>query len=232
MSLVTATNINKIYRAGEVEVTAVKSADFKIEQASFVAFVGPSGSGKSTLLNMIGCLDHPTAGRLQVANTDVASLDRKAAARFRGEHIGFIFQDFNLIPVLTVAENIEYPLLMVQNWPLTKRRKRVAELLDAVGIEEQANKFPHQLSGGQKQRVAVARALATHAQLILADEPTANLDHATAYRIIDLMKRMRDEFDSTFIFSTHDPKIMEAAEVVFAIEDGVVSAGHGGENHG
>lgn len=232
MSLVTATNINKIYTAGEVEVTAVKRADFKIEQASFVAFVGPSGSGKSTLLNMIGCLDHPTAGRLQVANTDVASLDRKAAARFRGEHIGFIFQDFNLIPVLTVAENIEYPLLMVQNWPAAKRRKRIAELLDAVDISEQADKFPHQLSGGQKQRVAVARALATHAQLILADEPTANLDHATAYRIIDLMKRMRDEFDSTFIFSTHDPKIMEAAEVVFAIEDGVVSAGHGGENHG
>jgi len=232
MSLVTATNVNKIYRAGEVEVTAVKSADFEIEQASFVAFVGPSGSGKSTLLNMIGCLDHPTAGKLQVANTDVASLDRKAAARFRGEHIGFIFQDFNLIPVLTVAENIEYPLLMVQNWPVAKRRKRVAELLDAVDISEQADKFPHQLSGGQKQRVAVARALATHAQLILADEPTANLDHATAYRIIDLMKRMRDEFDSTFVFSTHDPKIMEAAEVVFAIEDGVVSAGHGGENHG
>jgi len=232
MSLVTATNINKIYRAGEVEVTAVKSADFKIEQASFVAFVGPSGSGKSTLLNMIGCLDHPTAGKLQVANTDVASLDRKAAARFRGEHIGFIFQDFNLIPVLTVAENIEYPLLMVQNWPLTKRLKRVAELLDAVGIGEQANKFPHQLSGGQKQRVAVARALATHAQLILADEPTANLDHATAYHIIDLMKRMRDEFDSTFIFSTHDPKIMDAAEVVFTIEDGVVSAGHEGKSHG
>ena len=232
MSLVTATNVNKIYRAGEIEVTAVKRADFEIEQASFVAFVGPSGSGKSTLLNMIGCLDHPTAGKLQVANTDVASLDRKAAARFRGEHIGFIFQDFNLIPVLTVAENIEYPLLMVQNWPVAKRRKRVAELLDAVDISEQADKFPHQLSGGQKQRVAVARALATHAQLILADEPTANLDHATAYRIIDLMKQMRDEFDSTFIFSTHDPKIMEAAEVVFAIEDGVVSAGHGGENHG
>ena len=232
MSLVTATNVNKIYRAGEVEVTAVKRADFEIEQASFVAFVGPSGSGKSTLLNMIGCLDHPTEGKLLVANTDVASLDRKAAARFRGEHIGFIFQDFNLIPVLTVAENIEYPLLMVQNWPAAKRHKRVAELLDAVDISEQADKFPHQLSGGQKQRVAVARALATHAQLILADEPTANLDHATAYRIIDLMKRMRDEFDSTFIFSTHDPKIMEAAEVVFALEDGVVSAGHGGENHG
>ncbi len=232
MSLVTATNINKIYRAGEVEVTAVKRADFEIEQASFVAFVGPSGSGKSTLLNMIGCLDHPTEGKLLVANTDVASLDRKAAARFRGEHIGFIFQDFNLIPVLTVAENIEYPLLMVQNWPAAKRQKRIAELLDAVDISEQADKFPHQLSGGQKQRVAVARALATHAQLILADEPTANLDHATAYRIIDLMKQMRDEFDSTFIFSTHDPKIMEAAEVVFALEDGVVSAGHGGVNHG
>ena len=185
---------------------------------------------------MIGCLDHPSQGTLQVANTDVASLDRKAAARFRGEHIGFIFQDFNLIPVLTVYENIEYPLLMVQNWPLAKRRKRINELMNAVDIAEQADKYPHQLSGGQKQRVAIARALATHAQLILADEPTANLDHATAYRIIDLMKRMRDEFDSTFIFSTHDSKIMDAAEVVFSIEDGVVSGeantALAGGNHG
>ena len=222
MSLVSASNIRKIYRTGEVEVPAIQGADFAIEPASFVSFVGPSGSGKSTLLNMIGCLDRPTAGTLTVVDTDISQLDRKAAARFRGEHIGFIFQDFNLIPVLTVAENVEYPMIMVQNWAADQRQTRVREMLEAVDIAEQADKYPHQLSGGQKQRVAIARALATHAKLILADEPTANLDHATAYRIIDLMKAMRDQYDSTFIFSTHDPKIMEAAETTFVLEDGHV----------
>ena len=232
MSLVVAKEIRKTYRAGEVEVEAIKDADFSIEPASFVSFVGPSGSGKSTLLNMIGCLDHPTAGTLKVADTDVSMLDRKAAASFRGKHVGFIFQDFNLIPVLTVAENVEYPLLMVQNWPLAQRRERVKELLEAVDIPAQANKYPHQLSGGQKQRVAVARALVTRAKLILADEPTANLDPATSYRIIDLMKKMRDEYKSTFIFSTHDPKIMEAAEVIFTLEDGHVKQTQGGDKNG
>lgn len=232
MSLVTASNVGKIYRAGDVEVSAIKKADFEIQPKSFVSFVGPSGSGKSTLLNMIGCLDRPTSGTLRVVDTDISGLDRKAAARFRGQHIGFIFQDFNLIPVLTVAENVEYPLLMVQDWPAGQRRERVREILEAVDILEQADKYPQQLSGGQKQRVAVARALVTHAKLILADEPTANLDHATAYRIIDLMKRMRDEFDCTFIFSTHDPKIMDAAEVVYVLEDGIVSRQGGGARHG
>jgi putative ABC transport system ATP-binding protein len=232
MSLVSANEIRKTYLAGEVEVVAIKGADFSIEPASFVSFVGPSGSGKSTLLNMIGCLDHPTAGTLKVADTDVSLLDRKAAASFRGKHVGFIFQDFNLIPVLTVAENVEYPLLMVQNWPLAQRRERVKELLEAVDIPAQADKYPHQLSGGQKQRVAVARALVTRAKLILADEPTANLDHATSYRIIDLMKKMRDEYKSTFIFSTHDPKIMEAAEVIFTLEDGHVMQTQGGNKNG
>jgi putative ABC transport system ATP-binding protein len=217
MSLVHAENLTKTYRAGDVDVPAIKGVDFTIQPATLVAFVGPSGSGKSTLLNMVGCLDHPSGGTLKVFDTDIATLDRRAAARFRGEHIGFIFQDFNLIPVLSVAENIEYPLLMVQAWPADRRRARVGELLEAVGMTEQADKRPDQLSGGQKQRVAVARALATHAKLVLADEPTANLDHDTAYRILELMKRMRDEFGTTFIFSTHDPKIMTEAEVTFTL---------------
>jgi len=220
MSLVFAQNLQKTYRSGEVDVLAVKGVDFAIEAKSFVAFVGPSGSGKSTLLNMIGCLDHPTGGRLTVIDTDVATLDRRAAAEFRGKHIGFVFQDFNLIPVLTVYENVEYPLIMVQDWPEAKRRKQVTRLLEAVGMSGQANKRPDQISGGQKQRVAVARALATDAKLVLADEPTANLDHDTAYRIIELMKKMRDDLGTTFVFSTHDPKIMGAAEVVFTLEDG------------
>ena len=227
MSVVRATNLTKTYRSGDVEVQAVRGVDFVIEPGSFVAFVGPSGSGKSTLLNMVGCLDHPTSGKLSVLDTDVATLDRHGAANFRGTHLGFIFQDFNLIPVLSAAENIEYPLLMVQDWPVDKRRARVAELLEAVGMADQAGKRPDQLSGGQKQRVAVARALATRAKLVLADEPTANLDHDTAYRIIGLMKKMRDEFGSTFVFSTHDPKIVGAAEVVITLEDGRIVDGGG-----
>ena len=220
MSLVQATHLEKSYRNGEVAVDAIRGVDFIIEPASFAAFVGPSGSGKSTLLNMIGCLDHPSGGHLSVLDIDVATLDRSAAAAFRGEHIGFIFQDFNLIPVLSVYENIEYPLLMVQNRPAAERHERVGRLLEAVGMAELANKRPEQLSGGQKQRVAVARALVTNAQLVLADEPTANLDHETAYRIINLMKSMRDEFGTTFIFSTHDPKIMGEAELIYTLEDG------------
>jgi len=220
MSLVRAEKLVKTYRTGEVEVQAVRGVDFAIEAGSFVAFVGPSGSGKTTLLNMIGCLDHPTSGKLTVIDTNVASLDRRAAANFRGRHMGFIFQDFNLIPVLSAYENIEYPLIMVQDWPEQKRRTQITRLLEAVGMAGQANKRPDQLSGGQKQRVAVARALATDAKLVLADEPTANLDHDTAYQVLGLMKKMRDELGTTFLFSTHDPKIMDEAEVLFTLEDG------------
>ena len=229
MQLIRAEQLVKTYRAGEVDVPAVKGVDFTIDAKSFVAFVGPSGSGKSTLLNMIGCLDHPTSGKLSVLDTDVGSLDRRAAAEFRGLHIGFVFQEFNLIPVLTVYENIEYPLIMVQDWPAEKRRKQITRLLEAVGMSEQANKRPDQISGGQKQRVAVARALATDPQLVLADEPTANLDHDTAYRIIELMKKMRDELGTTFVFSTHDPKIMGEAEVMFTLDDGRLHASAGKE---
>ena len=220
MPLITASALTKTYRAGDVDVPAVRGVDFTIEPGAFVAFVGPSGSGKSTLLNMIGGLDKPSGGQLMVLDTDIAALDRRKAANFRGANLGFNFQDFNLIPVLTAYENIEYPLLMVQDWDEAKRRARVTELLEAVGMSGQAEKRPDQLSGGQKQRVAVARALATRPKLVLADEPTANLDHDTAYRILDLMKRMRDEFGTTFVFSTHDPKIMGEAEVTFALEDG------------
>jgi putative ABC transport system ATP-binding protein len=230
MSLVSATQIVKTYRVGDVDVNAVRGVDFEIAASSFAAFVGPSGSGKSTLLNMIGCLDHPTSGTLKVVDTDISTLDRTQAARFRGEHIGFVFQDFNLIPVLTAYENIEYPLVMVQDWPEVRRRERVERLLAAVGMADQRDKRPDQLSGGQKQRVAVARALVANPKLVLADEPTANLDHDTAHRIIDLMRRMRDESGTTFVFSTHDPKIMREAEVTFSLEDGMLKKGTGGQH--
>jgi len=199
-------------------------------RGKLITFEGPEGSGKSTLLNMIGCLDPPTKGSLSVVGKDISSFNRQEAARFRGEHIGFVFQDFNLIPVLTVFENVEYPLLMVLNWPKKKRKERVLELLEAVGMKEQAHKFPSQISGGQKQRVAVARALVTNASLVLADEPTANLDRTTANHVIELMKKMRDEFGTSFVFSTHDPKVVGNAETIFTLEDGKLLQGKGGDH--
>jgi putative ABC transport system ATP-binding protein len=220
MGLIVAENVVKDYQVGEVTIRALKGASFNIAPGSFASFIGPSGSGKTTLLNLIGCLDKPSGGRLLVAGMDVTSFGKKDSAIFRGKNIGFIFQDFNLIPVLTVFENVEYPLLMVQNVSLGDRRKRVMNLLEAVGMKEQMDKYPDQISGGQKQRVAVARALVTNPKLVLADEPTANLDHKTAYMVIELMKKMRDEFRTTFIFSTHDQKIVGEAEILYLLEDG------------
>jgi len=234
VALISANQISKTYHVGEVAVQALRDVSFEIEPASFVSFIGPSGSGKTTLLNLIGCLDKPTEGVLTVADTEVAALDRRASAEFRGKNIGFIFQDFNLLPVLTVYENIEYPLIMVQRVEPGERKKRVIALLAAVGMADQRDKKPDQISGGQKQRVAVARALVTNPKLVLADEPTANLDHDTAYMVLNLMKKMRDEFNTTFIFSTHDPKIVGEAETIFTLEDGKLNGakGKGGNGHG
>ena len=220
MSLITAQDLCKIYVKGETKVEALKGLNLEIEPASFVSFVGPSGSGKTTLLNLIGCLDKPTSGVLIVDDTDVSSLNTRLAAAFRGKKIGFIFQDFNLIPVLTVHENVGYPLVLVQNTPSSERKQRILALLDAVGMAEQRDKYPDQISGGQKQRVAVARALVTKPKLVLADEPTANLDHKTAYMIINIMKKMKNELGTTFIFSTHDQKIVGEAEIIYTLEDG------------
>lgn len=233
MGLIAAENISKTYQVGEIGVQALKGVSFTIEPASFVSFVGPSGSGKTTLLNLIGCLDKPSGGSLRVADTDVARLDRSQGAAFRGKHLGFIFQDFNLIPVLTVFENIEYPLLMVQKTSPAERKKRVMSLLQAVGMVDQKDKYPDQISGGQKQRVAVARALVTEPKLVLADEPTANLDHATAFAVLDLMKKMKEEMKTAFVFSTHDQKIVGEAEVVYSLEDGKLRGKEvkGGRSH-
>jgi putative ABC transport system ATP-binding protein len=234
MGLIVAENISKDYQVGEITVRALNGVTFEVGPASFISFVGPSGSGKTTLLNLIGCLDKPTEGSLMVAGTDVFHLDRKQAAAFRGDNIGFIFQDFNLIPVLTVFENIEYPLLMVQKISSGEREKRVLTLLEAVGMMDQKDKYPDQISGGQKQRVAVARALVTNPKLVLADEPTANLDHKTAYLVIELMKKMRDQFQTTFIFSTHDQKIVGEAEILYTLEDGEIAGKQvkGGKKNG
>ncbi len=220
MALVEAEGLTKHYQVGEMDIPAIRGVDFRIDAGSFVCFIGPSGSGKTTLLNMIGCLDHPSEGSLKVLGEQVSDFNRLQSARFRGENIGFVFQDFNLIPVLTAYENIEFPLLVVQKWSAQRRRDRIRSLLASAGIEAQADKRPDQLSGGQKQRVAVARALVSNPKLVLADEPTANLDHETAYRIIGLMRQLRDEYGTSFVFSTHDPKIMGEAEDIFMLEDG------------
>ena len=220
MSLVELENVSKMYRLGAVEVWAVRDIDLHIEEGSFVAFVGPYGSGKTTLLNLIGGLDKATTGSVRVGGFDVSTFDRTQAARFRGENIGFVFQNFNLVPVLTAAENVQYPLIMVQTRPEPERQKRVADLMEAVGMADRKDQFPDQLSGGQQQRVAVARALVSRPKLVLADEPTANLDHDTAYSIINLMKKMKTEFNTAFIFSTHDPRIIGEAEIVVTLEDG------------
>lgn len=222
MTLVRAEDVSKTYMSGEVEVHALKGLSFEIEPASFVSFVGPSGSGKTTLLNLIGCLDKPTGGNLVVAGKHVNALDRKERAAFRGEVLGFIFQAFNLISVLTAYENVEYPLVMVKNEPKSIREGMVLKILEAVGMLEQKDKRPDHLSGGQKQRVAVARALVARPKLVLADEPTANLDQNTALNVIRLMRSMRDEFGTTFLFSTHDPRIMHEAEVLHNLKDGML----------
>jgi len=220
MALVEIDNISKYYQMGEVQVQALKDVTLSIEEAAFVSFVGPSGSGKTTMLNIIGCLDRPTKGKIVVDGRQISDLNRKESAEFRGSVFGFIFQAFNLFPVLSAYENVEYPLVMIKNGGASNREEQVMKVLEAVGMAEQRDKRPDQLSGGQRQRVAVARALVTRPKLVLADEPTANLDRKTAVNVIRLMREMRDQFNTTFIFSTHDPGIMEEAEIIHTLEDG------------
>ncbi|MFH1137011.1 MAG: ABC transporter ATP-binding protein [Pseudomonadota bacterium] len=220
MSLIKLEHLHKSYSLGDARVEALRDVSLEIGKGAFAAVIGPSGSGKTTLLNIIGCLDKPTTGRAAVAGQDLDKLNRRRAAEFRGEHIGFVFQGFNLLPVLTIAENVEFPLVMVKKYSKKKRRTLVREMLETVGIADQAGKYPDALSGGQKQRAAIARALAPKPGLVLADEPTANLDHAAAGVVMGLMKRLRDELGVTFIFSTHDHRIIDQADLVFKLLDG------------
>ncbi|MBI2618668.1 MAG: ABC transporter ATP-binding protein [Ignavibacteriales bacterium] len=222
MSLIELQNVTKIYDTTGVSVEALKDITLSLDKHSFISFIGPSGSGKTTLLNLIGSLDKPTQGKVIVNGTDIAILDRAEAAAFRGSTIGFVFQNFNLIPVLTVYENVEYPLLMLKNIGVRDRRQRILTLLEQVGMIDQKDKYPNQISGGQKQRVAIARALVTSPKIVLADEPTANLDHATAFKVISIMHDMQKTFGTSFIFSTHDPKIVGEAELIYTLEDGVI----------
>jgi len=221
MSLVTLNRVNKTYRLDAVDVPALIDVDLEIRADCFTVISGPSGSGKTTLLNVIGCIDHPDRGEVTVAGQEVRKMSDDALSDFRARHIGFIFQSFNLLPVLTVYENVEYPLLL-SGVPGGERRRRIETLLEAVGLADKARNLPGQLSGGQRQRVAIARALAPSPQMVLADEPTANLDSHTGEAIIDLMRRVQREQHVSFVFSSHDPQVMAAADDAVRIRDGQI----------
>ncbi|MBC8184817.1 ABC transporter ATP-binding protein [candidate division KSB1 bacterium] len=222
MSLISCNGISKIYKMGEVEIKALKNISLEIHKSQFVSFIGPSGSGKTTILNLFGVLDKPTLGSVKVNGTDISKLNYVERAKFRGENLGFIFQNFNLIPVLTVFENVEYPLVMVKSLPKEERKKKVLSLLDEVGMLDQKDKMINQISGGQKQRAAIARALTTDPKIVFADEPTANLDHESAFKVMHLMKKLSREIGTTFIFSTHDPKIVKEVDIIYTLEDGAL----------
>lgn len=221
--MIEAKNLKKVYKVGQLDLTVIDDLSLSINKGEFVSLIGPSGSGKSTVLNMLGCLDTPTKGDLTINGEDITKLDKTKLANFRGEHIGFIFQSFNLIPVLTVYENIEYPLIMIQNLPEKERKKRVENLLHEVGMFEQKDKTPDKISGGQMQRVAIARALVTNPKIVFADEPTANLDSKTAHMIIELMKKIQKEHETTFVFATHDEKIVANVDRLITLVDGNIT---------
>src|SRR5689334_16126821 len=220
--LVRVENVSKQYMVGEQPVTALNRINLNIEQGVFMAIAGPSGSGKSTLLNLIGCIDTPSSGRIFIADQDVSGKTPDELARLRARSIGFIFQTFNLLPVLSAEENVEYPLLQFKEMTPESRRKRVLHYLKMVGLADYVHHRPNQLSGGQRQRVAIARALAVRPKIILADEPTANLDHRTGSRILRLMRGINRKTGATFVFSTHDRRVINMADRRVDLEDGEI----------
>jgi putative ABC transport system ATP-binding protein len=215
--------VTKSYQLGVQTIAALRRVSLNIDDGAFLAIAGPSGSGKSTLLNIIGLIDQPTSGRLLIDDREISGRSPDDLAGLRARTIGFVFQTFNLLPVLTAEENIEYPLLQFPELSATERRARVAQFLEVVKLQAHAKHRPNQLSGGQRQRVAIARALATHPRVVLADEPTANLDHHTGARILRLMRKINRQYGTTFVFSTHDPRVLEVADRRVDLEDGVVT---------
>ncbi|HEX5037682.1 MAG TPA: ABC transporter ATP-binding protein [bacterium] len=213
--------VGKTYHSNGLPVRALSGIDLAIDQGSFVVLAGPSGSGKSTILHLIGALDRPSEGRVLIEGDDLYRRDRKELAEFRLHQIGFVFQAYNLIPVLTAHENVEYPLLL-QSVPASERAERSEDLLKKVGLGDQRHKKPGEMSGGQQQRVAVARALAARPSIILADEPTANLDSKTGSELIDLFRSLNEQFRVTFVFASHDPMVIRRAHRVIRLKDGKV----------
>lgn len=222
-TVIDAHNLVRIYDAKTVPVYALNGVHLHIERGEFTAIKGPSGSGKTTLLNMIGGLDIPTNGYVEINGTNITQLKGNKLIDFRLHNIGFVFQSYNLIPVLTAKENIEF-IMLLQKKPAAEREKRINELLNQVGLKDKASKRPSELSGGQQQRVAVARALAPKPQFILADEPTANLDSVSAGNLLDIMAKLNKDENMTFIFSTHDQRVIDRARRVITLEDGKIVA--------
>jgi putative ABC transport system ATP-binding protein len=215
-------NVDKEYPLGKLTVRALRGIDLRIEQGEFTVVAGPSGSGKTTLLNLLGCMDRATRGEVLVDGTATHALNDRALTNLRLHRLGFIFQSFNLIPVLTAFQNVEFPLLLQGALHAAERRRRVGEMLARVGLDEQARQRPNELSGGQRQRVAIARALVTRPGIVLADEPTANLDSVTGLTIIDLMRAINQENQTTFIFSSHDQRVMDHARRIVHLDDGQI----------
>ena len=221
MKIIDIIDVHKIYKETEVAVNAVDGVTISFDQAEFAAIVGPSGSGKTTLLNLIGGLDNPTSGEIVIDGTDLSKLKSSELIDFRMRNIGFVFQAYNLIPVLTAKENVEF-IMNLQKWSKKDRDERTFELLKAVGLFERANSRPSKMSGGQQQRIAVARALASRPKFVLADEPTANLDSKSAATLLEIMEKLNHEEKITFIFSTHDARVVKMAHRVITLEDGKV----------
>lgn len=223
MSVIKAENITKVYTETSVPVHALNGVSIEIQEGEFTAIVGPSGCGKTTLLNILGGLDHPTSGKVDISNTDITNMKDRDLIDFRLRNIGFVFQAYNLIPVLTTLENVEF-IMLLQKMPKNERHDRAMKLLEQMDIADKADKRPSQLSGGQQQRVAVARALASKPNFILADEPTANLDSVSTSNLLDIMARMNKEENETFVFSTHDQRVIDKARRVITLEDGRVKS--------
>ena len=223
MSLIKLVGLEKIYQQGKIEVPALRGIDMEIESGEFTTIFGPSGSGKTTLLNMIGCLDKSTAGEIIFDGHSINDLKNKELAEIRRYNLGFVFQSYNLIPVLTAFENVEFAIRLIDKHSKKERKDKVMSLLEEVGLGDMAHRRPNELSGGQKQRVAIARALIKEPKLVLADEPTANLDSETSKEVLELMKEMNQELNTTFIFSTHDPQVMDYARRLIEIKDGKIS---------
>jgi|TARA_B110000003_G_scaffold131697_1_gene133796 putative ABC transport system ATP-binding protein len=221
MNVIETKNISKLYKQADLEIRALDNVSVNFKQGEFTAIVGPSGSGKTTFLNSIGGLDSPTKGQVLIDNNDITKLNSNKLIDFRLKNIGFVFQSYNLIPVLTAKENVEFIMLM-QGVSKTIRDKRSKELLEAVGLQEHLNRRPNQLSGGQQQRVAVARALASKPKFVLADEPTANLDSSSTSNLLDIMYRLNNDEKMTFIFSTHDQRVIDRANRIITLEDGKI----------
>jgi putative ABC transport system ATP-binding protein len=223
MNIIEMENITKQYPLGNTIVHALRGVTLTIHEGDFISIIGPSGSGKTTLLNIIGCIDHPSSGTIKVGGHDITHLDDNALTDLRLYKIGFIFQTFNLIPVLNTLENVEFPVLLMKKESKREITERATKLIEAVGLKEQLLHRPAELSGGQRQRVAIARSLVTRPDIVLADEPTANLDSETGASILSLMKKMNEEEKTTFIFSTHDPDVMKYAKQIIKIRDGVIA---------